>query len=166
MIKAPNNLACLQHGANPNYIHLYAQTQCKLRYHLKHKYGISANFNLHTEDNPLYGMGQGARDACNRWVIGSNSMADVYISKANGWMIPSLIPTEHTKQDLKAFINNANLFIGKPNKKTEDEFLEMAQADINRWHGILRATRGELNTKKCFWSDFNLQYDTKGNPSI
>jgi len=93
-------------------------------------------------------------------------MADTYISKANGWMIPSPIPTEHTKQDLKAFIDSVNLFIGKPNQKTKDEFLEMTQADINRWHKILHATGGELNTKKCFWSDFNLQYDTKGNPSI
>ena len=62
--------------------------------------------------------------------------------------------------------DDVNLFIGKPDQKTKDKFLEMAQADINRWHGILRATGGELNTKKCFWSDFNLQYDTKGNPSI
>jgi len=111
-------------------------------------------------------MGQGASDACNWWVISSDSMANAYTSEAHGWTIPSLIPNKNTKQYLKAFINNINLFIGQPDHKTKDEFLDMTQTDINRWHGILHATGGELNTKKCFWSDFNLQFDTKGNPSI
>jgi len=88
MIEAPNNLTCLQHGADPKYIQLHAQTQCKLHYHLKHKYGISANYNSHMEDNPWYGMGQGTGDACKWWVIGSNSMADVYTPKPMaGWYL-------------------------------------------------------------------------------
>jgi len=166
MIEAPNNLACLQHGANLKYIKLHAQMQCKLRYHLKHKYGISEDFNTHQETKPWYGMGQGAGDSCNRWVIGTDSMATAYTSGANGWIIPSPSTNKTTKQDLKAFIDDVNLFIGKLEDKMEEEFLEMAQADINCWHGILRATGGELNTKKCFWSDFQLKYDLRGTPSI
>jgi len=65
MIEAPNNLACLQHGANPQYIKLHAQTQQELWYHLKHKYRISENYNTHQPTQPWYGMGQGAGDACN-----------------------------------------------------------------------------------------------------
>jgi len=30
MIKSLSNLACLQHGADPQYIKLHAQTQCEL----------------------------------------------------------------------------------------------------------------------------------------
>jgi len=44
--------------------------------------------------------------------------------------------------------------------------MEMVQADINWWHRLLHATSGELNTKKCFCSDFNLQFDVNGTPSI
>jgi len=166
MIEAPNNLACLQHGADPQYIKLHAQTQRELRYHLKHKYGISEEFNTHQDNQPWYGMGQGAGDACNRWVIGSDSMADAYSAGANGWTIPSPNNNAPIKQDMKAFIDDVNLFIGKPENTTETDFMEMAQADINRWHGLLRATGGELNNKKCFCSDFNLQFDTNGTPSI
>jgi len=126
MIEAPNNLACLQHGADPKYIKLHAQTQRELCYHLKHKYGISTKFNSHMTAQPWYGMGQGAGDACNRWVIGSDSMANAYTSEAHGWTIPSPIPTENTNQDLKAFIDDVNLFIGQPDNKTKDEFLAMA----------------------------------------
>jgi len=166
MLEAPNNLACLQHGADPQYIKLHAQTQRELRYHLKHKYGISKGFNTHSETQPWHGMGQGAGDASNRWVIGSDSMADAYQAKAHGWTIKSPVSTESVKFTLKAFIDDVNLFIGQDPNVTDADFHEQAQQDINRWHGILKATGGELNTKKCFWSDFQLQYDPKGHPSI
>jgi len=166
MLEAPNNLACLQHGADPQYVKLHAQTQRELRYHLKHKYGISKGFNTHSDTQPWYGMGQGAGDASNRWVIGSDSMADTYQATAHGWTIKSPVPTESVKFTLKAFIDDVNLFIGQDPNVTEAEFHQQAQQDINRWHRILKATGGKLNTKKCFWSDFQLQYDPKGHPSI
>jgi len=166
MIEAPNNLACLQHGADPKYIALHAQTQRKLQYHLKHKYGISPEYNSHTIEQPWYGMGQGAGDASNHWVIGTDSMANAYTKKAHGWTIPSPSAQHPIRQDMAAFIDDVNLFIGKPNNVTEEEFLAIIQADINHWHGILRATGGELNTNKCYWSDFHLQFNNKGNPSL
>ncbi len=131
MIEAPNNLACLQHGADPKYILLHTQTQRELQYHLKHKYGISPGFNTHSPNQPWYSMGQGARDACNRWVIGSDSMSDTYSTKANGWDLPSPFPTTQPKQTLKAFIDDINLFVGQPAETNDETFYAMAQADIN-----------------------------------
>jgi len=111
-------------------------------------------------------MGQGAGNACNQWVIGSNSLADTYLQKANGWTIRSPIPSKQITQHWKAFINNVNLFIGKPKDTTKEEFIQMAQTDINHWHRLLQTLGSELNTKKCFWSNFNLQYDRHSNPSL
>jgi len=65
MIKAPNNLACLQHGADLKYIQLHAQTQQELQYYLKHKYSILTSFNTNHVTQPWYGMGQGAGETCN-----------------------------------------------------------------------------------------------------
>jgi len=155
MIEAPNNLACLQHGANPQYIKLHAQTQQELCYYLKHKYGISENYNTNQPNQPWYGMGQVAGDACN---LGSDSMANAYSSGVHGWSIPSPTQTPSLWQDLKAFIDDVNLFIGQPDNKTEKEFLDMVQQDINQWHCILQATRGELNNKNASGqiSNFNM----------
>jgi len=137
MIESVSNLACLQHGADPKYVKIHAQTQRELRYHLKHKYGISTNYNTNTTDTPWYGMGQGAGDASNRWVIGTDSMSDAYTERSHGWTINAPNPTFKVKQDLKAFIDDVNLFIGKPSTGTEEEFIAAAQADIDNWHGIL-----------------------------
>ena len=167
MLEAPNNLACLQHGANPKYVKLHAQTQHELWYYLKHKYGISNRYNLHNAaTQPWYGMGQGTGNASNRWVIGSDSMTAAYQTKAHGWKIQSPVPEESVNLTLKAFIDDINLFISQNPEVSEEDFLNIAQQDINCWHGILKAMGGELNTKKCFVSDFNLQYDPKGNPTI
>jgi len=166
MIEAPNNLTCLQHGADPKYIQLHAQTQRELRYHLKHKFGISQEFNHHQVTQPWYGMGQGAGDTCNRWVTGSDSLANAYQEHAHGWTILSPTAPEQLTQSWKAFIHDVNLFIGKPKTASEDKFLNMSQTNTNWWHGLLRATGGELNTKECFWSDFHLEFDQNGTPSI
>jgi len=93
-------------------------------------------------------------------------MADAYSAKANGWDLPSPFPTTHQKQTLKAFIDNVNLFVGQPPGTTEESFYALAQANINHWHGILQVTGGDLNTKKCFWSDFNLTYNKNGSPYV
>ncbi len=75
-------------------------------------------------------------------------------------------PNPHSKTRPQSFINDVNLFIGKLSTSTEEEFIAAAQEDIDNWHGILRATGGELNTKKGFWSNFDLQFDTQGTPSL
>ncbi len=52
ILEATNNLACLQHGADPKYIQLHAQTQWELKYYLKHKYGMSPAYNSHSDTHP------------------------------------------------------------------------------------------------------------------
>ncbi len=91
-------------------------------------------------------------------------MADAYQENTQGWIIPSPLPNETITLKLKAFINDVNLFIGQTPGMTNNKFYTNAQKDINSWHSILE-TGGKLNTKKCFWSDYYLQYDPKGNPS-
>jgi len=111
-------------------------------------------------------MGQGTGDACNCWVIGSDNMTAAYQDKAHRWKIPSPVPNESITLTLKAFIDNINLFISQTPEVSKTEFHTRAQQDIIRWHIILKAMGGKLNTKKCFWLDFHLQYDTKGNLAI
>jgi len=63
MIEACHNLSCLSQGADPRYIKLHAQTHYRAKYYPKHSYGVSRQFNQHSEDTPWYGAGQGTGDA-------------------------------------------------------------------------------------------------------
>jgi len=84
----------------------------------------------------------------------------------HGWTIKSPVLTKSIMFTLKAFIDDVNLFIRQDPNVTDAKFHKQAQQDINWWHGILKATSSTLNTKKNFWSIFQLQYDPKGHPSI
>jgi len=113
-----------------------------------------------------YRMGQGAGDACNWWVIGSDSLASTNSKAANRWTMHPPNNTDNLIQSLTAFINDVNLFVSQNSNISDHKFLTLAQQDIHRWQGILQSTGRELNTKKCFWSDFNPQFDQNGTPSI
>jgi len=95
-----------------------------------------------------------------------DSMADTYNKETHQWTIEPPDSTSPVTQSINTFVDDVNLFIRKQPDTTEEQFLYQAQQDIHRWHGILRTTGGKLNTKKCFWSDFHLEYDKKGNPTI
>jgi len=57
------NLSCMQHGVDLRYIWLHAQTQHQQRYHVKHAYSLSIEYNQHSDQHPWYGAGQGMGDA-------------------------------------------------------------------------------------------------------
>jgi len=57
MVKACQNLSCRQHGADPRYIKLHAQTQHKFKYYAKHVYGTLNTYNQYTDQNPWHGAG-------------------------------------------------------------------------------------------------------------
>jgi len=102
MMEAPNNLACLQHGAEPLYFKLHAQTQA----------------------SSWYGMGQGSGDGCNQWVIGTkNSMTNAYNKAAPQWTIESPDGSSPVTQSINAFVSNMNLFIRKKPNDTKEQFL-------------------------------------------
>ncbi len=74
MIEACENLSCCQQGTNVSYLCLHAATQQQFCYNVKHAQGVSKQYNQHSECNPWYGAGQGAGDACARWIVQANSM--------------------------------------------------------------------------------------------
>jgi len=89
MIEACQNLSCRQHGADPNYLKLHAQTILMLRYHVKHAFGISKEYNTHSNEHPWYGTGQGTGDAAHCWVVLANSLILAYLSQADPWNLSS-----------------------------------------------------------------------------
>ncbi len=101
-----------QQVADPLYLKLHAVMQQHFHYHIKHATGVSTEFNQHTMTDPWYGAGQGAGDACLRWVVQGNSLILAYKSKATAWIIYSPNFEQYHKQVIDAFIDNSDLFNG------------------------------------------------------
>jgi len=86
MIENCQNLSCQQHGANPSYLKLHAQTHRQLKYFVKHAFGESKGYNLF-DIHPWYRAGQGVSDAAIRWIVLLDSLIMAYWTKAHQWVL-------------------------------------------------------------------------------
>jgi len=166
MIEACQNLSCRQHGADKQYLKLHAQTVQMLCYHVKHAFGISEEFNDHTEEHPWYGAGQGAGDAAPRWVILANSMILAYVSQALPWLLQSPDKSISTIQGFDAFMDDTTITNVATGTETLQDTVNAAQQNLNLWNDLLQASGGILNPTKCVWFLFNWEFKPNGSVKL
>ncbi len=160
------NLSCLQHGADPRYIQLHAQTQQLQRYHVKHAYGISKNYNQHSEQHPWYGARQGTGDAASRWVVQSHSLINAYHAEAHIWNLPAPASNDTLCMGIDAYMDDTNQILGDNTTSKLDPLLPNAQGNIDLWQGLIQASGGTLNPTKCSWTPFLWEFDKLGNAQL
>jgi len=162
MIEACTNLSCRQHGADPNYLKLHAAMQQQFKYFVKHAAGISQEYNQHNQQDPWYGAGQGAGDACLRWVVQANSIILAYASKAHSWCLTTPNRDTHYQQVIDAFIDDTDLFSVQAQYQTFYDLLGTIQGNLDLWHNLLQASGGVLNPDKCVWLCFYWKFLPNG----
>jgi len=86
MVEACHNLACRRHGAEDAYLRLHARTHKMMRYFVRHKFGVSDDYNTFTQ-HPWHGAGQGAADAALRYIVLSDTLIDAYHTKISPQMM-------------------------------------------------------------------------------
>jgi len=162
MIEACENLSCRQHGADTQYLQLHAATQQQFRYHVKHAQGVSTGYNQHSPTDPWYGAGQGAGDACPRWIVQANSITLAYLTKAKMWQLTSPDTTDSIQQGLDMFVDDTDLMSVATAKQSTYVPIKTAQDNLTLWNDILQASGGELNPSKCVWFHFFWRPDSRG----
>jgi len=166
LIEACKNLSCRQQGADLNYLKLHAAMQQLFRYHVKHAHGISAQYNQHSDNHPWYGAGQGAGDACARWIVQANSMILAYNSRANPWSITNPDHSSALALGLDAFIDDTNLMAAASPTQNAPTPIQKVQYNLTLWNELLQASGGSLNPSKCVWFYFNWKQDARGTVKI
>lgn len=105
-----SNLSCLREGLPASLATLYASTLSQIKYYLRHKGGISSQFNTHTV-SPFHGAGQGAGDSPARWCFISDNLIRAYKKNTPSTLIRSPISLLTTNEKIQAFIDDSRLFI-------------------------------------------------------
>jgi len=62
MVEACHNMACRWQDMADEYLPLHAQTHCLMKYYVRHKFGVSVEYNTFAE-HPWHRSGQGTADA-------------------------------------------------------------------------------------------------------
>jgi len=146
MVEACHNLACHRHGAIDAYLHLHARTHQAMRYFVRHKCGVSSQYNTFAQ-HPWHGAGQGAADAALRYILLSDTLID------HTKMVPNMMhdPLQliSIQCSLKAFIKDVVLHASSPEFDDLDELQTRAQAQIQWWVQLVKVTGRQLNPTKC-----------------
>jgi len=111
MVEACHNMACRRHGAADDYLRLHAQTHRLMRYYVRHKYGVSLDYNTFDE-HPWHGAGQGAADAALQYIVLSDSLIDAYHAKFQQWTMHDPTLTTVLFKSIKAFIDDVAMSAG------------------------------------------------------
>jgi len=72
MVEACHNMACHCHGAADDYLCLHTQTHCLMHYYVRHKYGVSQEYNT-SGAHPWHGARQGAADTALCYIVLSDT---------------------------------------------------------------------------------------------
>jgi len=113
MVEACHNLAYRRHCAEDAYLKLHAKTHQLMKYYVRHKFGVSKDYNTYSQ-HPWHGAGQGAADAALRYIVLSDTLIDVYHTKVAPHMLNDPMTLLQIQRSLKAFIDDVVLHATSP----------------------------------------------------
>jgi len=139
---------------------LHAQTHRLMRYYVRHKYGVSPDYNTF-EDHPWHGAGQGAADAALRYIVLSDSLTDAYHKRFKPWTMNDPTTTMMIFKSIKAFIDDVAMSAGGTSTGFPD-LIHRAQEQLQWWTKLVRSSGGKLNPKKCCCAIYHWKPDKSG----
>ncbi len=147
MVEACHNMACRRQGAADDYLQLHAQTHRLMRYYIRHKFGVSTDYNTF-EQHPWHGAGQGAADAALRYIALSDVLIEAYHENIQLSTIQDPTKNLEVVKSIKAFIDDVAMSAGTANNTNQD-LAKVAQKQLRWWDALIKVTGGELNPSKC-----------------
>ena len=74
------------------------------------------------------------------------------IMQTDGFVAKFICALSQQQKELAgfAFVNDTDLTVND-DRNTTDAVIDKMQKSLSMWHGLLRATGGELVPEKCFW---------------
>ena len=162
IVESISNMACSRQGCSTNLLKLHSKVMRTVRYHLRHKFGVSSRSNGHSDRHPFHGSGQGAGDSPIRWGLISASMIAAFNSQAARWEIYLPDGTVHFRTCIDAFVDDTTMILALHDECSLQTLLTSFQRNIDLWTGLLRATGGANNIKKSCVSLFLWGFDKHG----
>jgi len=147
MVDACHNLACCHHGAIDTYLHLPARTHQLMHYFVRHKFGVSDDFNTFAQ-HPWHSASQGAANVVLWYIVLLDILIDAYHTKVAPSMMHDPTTLVQIQCSLKAFINDVVLHATSPSPKDFEALQHHVQSQLQWWASLVTVMGGKLNLKK------------------
>jgi hypothetical protein len=154
------------YGIADNYCRLQSNKLKGSIFRLRTGIGDSKTTYTNTDEEPIYGTGQGSCASPAIWLLISSFIMDLLQENANGMTMCDILKHKITKKWIEGFVDDNSNFT---NNNYYDEnlinLLKKAQHDGQTWEGFLSTTGGELELQKCFYYILSWNWDKWGNPT-
>jgi len=154
-------LALCRLGASVPAMESMIAMLAQLQHHVRSAYGNSVCAWGQAEwKDPVAGIGQGNGAGPQIWAAISTPLFTILCQE--GFVATMLCVMSKQFQSLEgfAFVDDADLIVTNPSNDKQKVANKMQQL-VQLWHGLLKATSGDLVPEKCFWYLIDFQY--KGN---
>jgi len=148
-------------GAPHSAVKSMIMTLANLKHHVRTAYGNSAISQGQDNWQELAaGIGQGNGAGPQIWAAVSTPL--FAIMRAEGFVAQIICAMSKISMELAglAFVDDTDLIINDPSNDAE-QVSDKMQRSLSTWHGILRATGGELVPEKCFWYLIDFKWANK-----
>jgi hypothetical protein len=129
--------------------------------------GLSDEHYSHSEDQPIYGTGQGSGNSPMIWCFLSSALFDCYDNQAHGASYATPDKRYGMQLHMVGYVDDSN---GQTNMFDENqqpnhnEILDRAKADAQLWHDLLHTSGGALELIEMRVSAYSLAISRERSP--
>ena len=143
----------------------------EMRYHIKTSLGVSDRYYTSTDDDPLWGNGQGGKASPPLWVHLDTWILRVLETQFDGFHCTDPNNDIHTDVHNTVFMDDAATIINRfmqellsGNQVSIDTLLSDLQQAVDHHSRTLTATGGKLELPKCFFYAVQWNFHKNGTP--
>eukprot|EP00978_Attheya_sp_CCMP212_P032184 scaffold124289_cov63-Attheya_sp.AAC.2 len=133
----------------------------------KAAFGVSEEFNKHSPDTPLHGLGQGSTDGPTRWNFLSDKIIKAHNKRAKGSTLTDPGKWLSVKRSADKFVNDFSLINNaKAFDASADKIMSYVQNDIQSWGMFLKISGGKLELTKMKYLMLIWAIKPNGTPTL
>ena len=138
-----------KYGIPSTVLQTYQTTLKETKYFIKIGHHITKEFYKSTEENVLFGTGQGSGNSPILWILLSNELIDMYTEKTTGATYQDPSGKTKTSIHMTAYVDDINTHKTYPHYTPQPEMHDSIQQDISIWEKILYTSGGLISNTKC-----------------
>jgi hypothetical protein len=167
MIPSLVMLSLRAYGVPEPVVTLMGTTLEKMRYRIKTKIGISTRSYGHTEEQPIFGTGQGSAGSPCFWMLTSIILFNIMADITHGITFTDPAEIETIQRTMEAFVDDTDVAVNDTKQpKTLLQLTQLLQTDAQHWEKLLFTSGGKLELTKCFFYMLYWKFDEDGMPTL
>jgi hypothetical protein len=159
-----------KYGVHSKVTTTNAVTLRNAEYRIRTDLGMSPRGYAHSQQQPIYGTGQGSGNSPAIWCFLSSTLYDCYDTQATKALYCAPNRTNHLEIGMIGFVDDSNgqtnQFLADETETTADEVLVQMQSNSQTWSALLGASGGTLELSKCSYHVLKWAFSTQFSTQI